>query len=81
MMKENQPSYRLHKRAPQDCCVGGQDEEKDDRMVYLMKKRLRSKLSPNSLNRDRNFFPTLTNFRPAYYNLGGILDKVDQVGK
>ena len=81
MMKENQPSYRLHKRAAQDCCAGGEDEGKDDRMEYLMKKRLRNKLSTSNLSRDRNYFPALSTFRPAYYSLGGILEKVDKVGK
>ena len=80
MMKDNQPSYRLHKRSAQDCCAGGEEDtglvDKEDRLVNLMAKRLRNKLSNNSQARGRKYFPALSNFRPAYYNSGGIMDKV-----
>ena len=44
MMKDNQPSYRLHKRSAQDCCAEGEEDtglvDKEDRQVKFMAKRL-----------------------------------------
>ena len=84
MMKESQPSYRLHKRGVQGCCGDDEDhagvQDKDDGLDNLnfMAKRLRTKLSGDSHSQGNKYFPGLNRFHPAYYDWVGLMD---QVGK
>ena len=80
MMKDTQPSYRLHKRGDQDCCNEKKEEtamnDKDVGLANLVARRLRSKLSGSRPSQGSKYFPALNNFRPAYYDWVGMMDKV-----
>ena len=80
MIKDTQPSFRLHKRELQDCCNENKEETamnyKDVGLANLVAKRLRSKLSGSRPSQGSKYFPALTNFRPAYYDWVGMMDKV-----
>ena len=87
MMRETQPSYRLHKRG--GCCQQGNEDPEDedvedtienDRVtkLNLMAKRLRERFSGNKKSQGNKYFPGLNRFRPAYPDWQGIMD---QVGK
>ena len=80
MMKGTRPSFRLQKRGDQDCCNETIQEtamkDKDVGLANLVAKRLRSKLSGSRPSQGSKYFPALNNFRPAYYDWVGMMDKV-----
>ena len=84
LMKETQPSYRLHKRGGGGCC--GQEEDhggvhNDERSLTNLNwvvKRLRNKISRGNKSQESKYFPGLNGFRPVYYDWVGLMD---QIGK
>ena len=74
MIKDTQPSYRLHKRGGQDCCNQNKEEtamnNNDVGLANLVAKRVRSKLSASHPLQDSKYFPALNTFWV------GIMDKV-----